>query len=704
MLSLPTRARGGLVAALAVTLVAVPGLTVTGLTVDGLTASAQAAAAEPVVNPVIVLHGITGSSLRNPGGEVWPQEGATSRSLSDDHFDVLRLQADGLTPWRAADPAYQVSVDRGQGIGGLIDRVELCVLSACVGLSDVYDPTFAYLRSRGYVVGVDAVPFAFDWRRDIDANAALLLDEIDRVRAATGAAEVDLVAHSQGGLVARAALGSSRSVGRVDRVAVLGTPVLGATQFLGVLDYREPCQSAELFGGCILNRAKAQTLATNWPGALALLPSPAYFTAYGSPINRLVDDDGDGRVQGFLSESEVRARLADRNLRLIDQATALHRRIDPWTPADPSVQLTRFVGTGLGTIERVEEYRTERCSGALWWRSCSLVEAFRMQLGDGDGTVARHSADVHDPDTGLDLRGSGTTTYVGAVEHGDLVTDTEVLRAVVDFLQRPDAAVDSTQASDLRSQSQTDSRRTTSSDPARTDPVAVEPGGLTGVEVTALGPLQAQVVDSTGARTGSLDPQQEVAPTEVPGATAAVGEFAATVFLAGQDRYRVDYKATDNGDVVLQVRTVDADEVATVRSVGPLRVAAGARLSLAVRGRQGAGALRLAVDDDGNGRVDRRERLRPVQGARAARDHLAPEVGVSLRSVAAQGGRAMVEVTVNATDSGSGVAQVDYGLDPSGTAGVYTGPFVVPADGTVNVRAVDRAGNVTAPYVRVPLS
>ncbi len=380
-------------------------------------AASQVAASQVAApkTPVIFLHGITGSFLRNPSGEAWPREGETARSLSDDHFDVLRLRSDGVTPYYPTDPDYQISVDRENGIGGLIDQVELCLLSACVGLSDVYGPTFSHLEDKGYRLGADLFALAFDWRRDIDTNAGLLLDEIDRVRARTGAATVNLVAHSQGGLVTRAALASPRSVGKVDRVATLGTPVLGATRFLGVLDYREPCQSAELFGGCILNCAQAQRLVTNWPGALALLPSPTYYQAYNSPINRLIGDDGDGRITGYLSRSAVRTRLADRNLALIDQATSLHQRIDRWAPADPSVELTQFVGTGLGSIVRVEEFLTEECSGYWWWRKCKLVESFRMQYGNGDGTVAQHAADVYKPTAGLDLRGGATNRYVAGV-------------------------------------------------------------------------------------------------------------------------------------------------------------------------------------------------------------------------------------------------------------------------------------------------
>lgn len=663
-------------------------------------AGGAASTAAATRTPVIVLHGITGAFLRNPSGEVWPREGETARSLSDDHLDVLRLRADGRTPFSTTDPDYQISVDRAAGVGGLIDQVELCVLSACAGLSQVYGPTFAHLQSTGYRQGVDLVPFAFDWRRDVTTNAGLLLAEIDRVRKRTGAAKVNLLAHSQGGLVVRAALGDARAVGKVDRVATLGTPTLGATQFLGVLDHQEPCQSTELFGGCVLNRARAQALVTNWPGALALLPSPGYFSAYRSPVNRLVDDDGDGRVEGYLSPAAVRGELADRNLPLIDQATALHQRIDPWAPADPAVRLTRFVGTGLGTIERVEEYMTEQCSGALWWRSCSMVEASRLQLGNGDGTVPQHSADVYNPATGFDLRGSGTNRYVAGVSHGDLPTSTGVLDAVVTFFQASPTAAPLARAGAA-------APSTTAQDADEATPGVVagsRPRELAGVEVTALGAVDAQVLDSAGRRTGTLDRLAQPLTEEIPGSTASAGDDHATVFLTAQDRYGATWRARRDGDVVLQLRSFDGDVASSVRAFGPLRLSAGATMSVDMRGPQRLGVLPVTIDDDADGDVDRRERVRPAVTGAGAGDDVAPEVDVSLRPLTDGESTGLVEVTVEASDrGGAGVDRVEYGLDPSGRAGSYDGPFVVPATGELHVRAVDRAGNVSAPYVTVRL-
>lgn len=84
---------------------------------------------------------------------------------------------------------------------------------------------YSYLKLtlRLRVAGYDAVLLDYDWRRDV----ASLGDQLSARIAADGRAEVALVAHSMGGLVARAAL--ARPAGaRISGVVMLGTPNAGS--------------------------------------------------------------------------------------------------------------------------------------------------------------------------------------------------------------------------------------------------------------------------------------------------------------------------------------------------------------------------------------------------------------------------------------------------------------------------------------------
>jgi len=83
------------------------------------------------------------------------------------------------------------------------------------------------LRRDGWthLYEVGHVPFA----GDIERSGARLAARIARVRRETGAAEVDIVAHSMGGLVARAALCAGAA--GIRRIITLGTPHQGTEVF-----------------------------------------------------------------------------------------------------------------------------------------------------------------------------------------------------------------------------------------------------------------------------------------------------------------------------------------------------------------------------------------------------------------------------------------------------------------------------------------
>ena len=66
---------------------------------------------------------------------------------------------------------------------------------------------------------------------DIERSAARLGAAIDRIRKATGAATIDVVAHSMGGLVARAYVCGSGSACGIARLVTLGTPHQGTHVF-----------------------------------------------------------------------------------------------------------------------------------------------------------------------------------------------------------------------------------------------------------------------------------------------------------------------------------------------------------------------------------------------------------------------------------------------------------------------------------------
>jgi triacylglycerol lipase len=88
--------------------------------------------------------------------------------------------------------------------------------------AEVLEPLAARLRADGFDVAVFELPDL--GRGDIRASAAALAPFVDGVLAARGASAVDLVGHSQGGLVARDYVKSHGGAAKVDAVIGLGAP------------------------------------------------------------------------------------------------------------------------------------------------------------------------------------------------------------------------------------------------------------------------------------------------------------------------------------------------------------------------------------------------------------------------------------------------------------------------------------------------
>ena len=186
--------------------------------------------------PVVVVHGALGGRLFDPVAdrEVWP--GSLLRVLFDDYED-LRLDIDPrtLTPTRSA--TRPVGVTRRVGSVDFYGRI-----------LDVLDTAGGYRRAEpgDAIVGADKryYVFSYDWRQD-NVDSVRRLDEfIEQIRADYGKPDlqVDIIAHSMGGLITRyyARYGTvdvlddndfpvnRQGADKIRRVVLLGTPNLGS--------------------------------------------------------------------------------------------------------------------------------------------------------------------------------------------------------------------------------------------------------------------------------------------------------------------------------------------------------------------------------------------------------------------------------------------------------------------------------------------
>lgn len=239
--------------------------------------------------PVVFIHGAFGSRLVEAGSgrEIWP--GGFAKLLFG-RYAELAIDIDAETP--------EPGPDRLRA-NGLFERT---------GARDYYHAILQSFRRAGYREGrpgeavTDRMPryytLVYDWRHD-NLRAVRALDAlIAQIRRDHGRPDlrVDLVAHSNGGLVARwyarfgaadPAAGTPRAshegAGRLRRVVLIGTPNLGTLESLLALTQGEEIG---------LRRVPPEVLAT-FPGTYALLPPPGsdwLIDAAGRPVRRDAHD------------------------------------------------------------------------------------------------------------------------------------------------------------------------------------------------------------------------------------------------------------------------------------------------------------------------------------------------------------------------------------------------------------------------------
>jgi pimeloyl-ACP methyl ester carboxylesterase len=353
--------------------------------------------AAPDQPPVVFIHGILGSRLRDAKTDTELWLGSLLELITTDH-DRLALEFDPET--------LEVQPD----------RLEAFAIADHVAGQDFYGNILTTLREFGHYqrseVGTPAEPgvnryyeFYYDWRQDNVVSAARLADFIDQIREDYDDPnlKVDIVAHSMGGLVARYYVRYGRldtlddndfpvnlyGAKRVRRLILLGTPNLGAVNSLNAfLDgYRTGFRKVE-----------TETFAT-MPSFYQLLPHPLndwIVTADGRPLKRdLFDVEIWRRFQWSIFDPAVRKRILAR----FEDAT------------DGEAHLEAF--------ERYFEKRLERARRFVWSLTvplpaghpkivvfggdCTLTPArIVVEEVDGESLVRMYPAQIANPVPGVD--------------------------------------------------------------------------------------------------------------------------------------------------------------------------------------------------------------------------------------------------------------------------------------------------------------
>lgn len=349
--------------------------------------------------PVIFIHGVLGSRLKDTKTkeDVWP--GAISRLFSHDYSDAaLEIDPQTLEPKPSNTVPYDIfDGAAGQDFYGKIVHT----LSEIGGYKLTKIGQKVNPKQKNYYV------FLYDWRQDNVKTAMELTDFIEQIRIdyKNPNLKVDIVAHSMGGLITRYYIRYGKQdvindnhfdqkitmygAERVRRVILLGTPNLGSIRSLSLF----------ITGLDIgINQIGTETLAS-MPSLYQLFPHALnnwIVTSAGKPLERDLYDVNIWRsFKWSIFDPKVRQRITEK---FENQADAERH---------------------LATFERYFEKNLERARRFAWSLSiatpkpepklvvfgggCTLTPArILVEEVDGESLIRMHPSDVSLPVAGVD--------------------------------------------------------------------------------------------------------------------------------------------------------------------------------------------------------------------------------------------------------------------------------------------------------------
>jgi len=317
---------------------------------------------------VLFLPGIEGSNLYKSGlldseDQLWPPT-----PFSND-MHQLRMDKEG----KSVEDVYTEDI-----IGSAFSRV------------DVYKSFIADLiKLRDDDEKIKEFDlFAYDWRQsveDVVENGTQYSDGekkfptaiVDSLASSSKNGKVTIVAHSNGGLLAKAIMEKLKEEGKsseVDKIVFVGTPQMGTP--LTALTMLHGYEGG-LAGGLIASDSDARELSSNVPGAYGLLPSEEYFKrsedrlidfswgkfkdVYGdglesySEFKKFLTGENDNRDDPEKDDLESADVL---NKKLLEESENEHDKMDFWTPP-AGTKLIQIAGWGLDTVSGMNYAKKE---------------------------------------------------------------------------------------------------------------------------------------------------------------------------------------------------------------------------------------------------------------------------------------------------------------------------------------------------------
>lgn len=251
------------------------------------------------------------------------------------------------------------------------------------------------LRKEGTITDWEPIPY--DWRLSLDqildsgkkigdnlsyleaTSSPYIVQELERLAETSKTGKVTIIAHSNGGLLAKALMTRLSEIGSadlVDKIIFVAVPQTGTPQAIGVL-----LHGYDAGIPLLLSAKTAMELGLNMPSAYNLIPSASYFDSVSDPVIKFrktgINIASSTILYNFLAEKKL-------NPLLLGSAKITHDTLDAWLPP-PDIELVQIAGWGIDTVSGIEYYQ-----GIKWGKPITQYKP--IIVVDGDNTVVVPSA------------------------------------------------------------------------------------------------------------------------------------------------------------------------------------------------------------------------------------------------------------------------------------------------------------------------
>ncbi|MFC1775668.1 right-handed parallel beta-helix repeat-containing protein [Patescibacteria group bacterium] len=513
---------------------------------------------------VVFLPGLQGSRLYQNGVKLWEP----TLTTNNEDIKPLFLNSDGT------------SENLDIVTGDIIDEVlEVNIYKKFVEFMD------DELVATGVINEWGAIPY--DWRLSFDqilssgkktgnsisylqaTSSPFIIQEINRLAETSQNGKVTIVAHSNGGLLAKALLQSLEDnndplLEKIDQLILVAVPQIGTPKAVEGLLHGDQIQFGLKEWGFLLDEEHAREFAENMQSAYNLLPSAEYFKKVADPV--ILFDANVSRLSELQNRAGSTITTADDlhsfllgdstrtepdpndeeypnvlKSKLITSSTVTHNTIlDQWKPTE-NLKVVQIAGWGEDTISGIEY-----SCGFIRCGSLSELDRDMKFTSEGDGTVVFPSAVFLDEDKYfVDIRRhnrAGIFNQQTNRDHADILEIESLQTMIKKFV---DETIDNNNLPNFigtTTPTENSSRK----------------------RITLRSPVAINIFDSTGLHTGPVEnTSSDLRRTEAYIPNSYYREIAGHKYLGldGSDTYRVELQGEDIGSFTLEIDDVLNDEI-----------------------------------------------------------------------------------------------------------------------------------------------